>query len=111
MFILMVSYLQDLDEVEKLMADHREYLEKHYREGTFVLSGRQVPRTGGFILAIGDDKDAITNITQTDPFVRAGVARYDVIQVAPRRKRDAERRPRCGRAARDHNDPASGAIG
>ncbi|MGW2253651.1 YciI family protein [Kitasatospora sp. NPDC001660] len=83
MFILTVTYLKDLDEIDDLMPEHWQYLERHYREGTFLLSGRQVPRTGGVILAIGDDLDTIKKITRTDPFVRAGAARYDIIQMTP----------------------------
>jgi uncharacterized protein YciI len=82
MFILTITY-RSLDEIDALMSEHRAYLERHYREGVFLLSGRRVPRTGGFILAAGDDLDAITAITRTDPFVIAGAARYDIAQVTP----------------------------
>jgi uncharacterized protein YciI len=81
MFILLVNYVKGLDGIDELMSEHREYLDRHYGDGTFVLSGRRVPRTGGAILAVGDDLDAITKVTETDPFVRAGLARYDIIQV------------------------------
>jgi uncharacterized protein YciI len=83
MFILMVNYLRSLEEIDELLPAHRQYLERHYHEGTFLLSGRQVPRTGGVILAIGDDRDAIRKIVHTDPFVLAGVARYDITQITP----------------------------
>jgi uncharacterized protein YciI len=83
MFILMVTYLKSLEEIDSLMPPHRQYLERHYRDGTFLLSGRKVPRTGGMILATGDDVDAITEITRADPFVLAGAAHYDIIQVTP----------------------------
>jgi len=51
-----------------------------YRDGHFVVSGRQIPRTGGVILARGDDRDAIEALAAEDPFVRGGVARVQVIQ-------------------------------
>lgn len=83
MFVLLLTYQTSLDEIDKLIPEHVEYLERNYRAGTFLLSGRQVPRTGGMILAVGDDVEAITKITETDPFVPAGAARYTIIQVAP----------------------------
>ncbi|MCC9311854.1 YciI family protein [Kitasatospora sp. RB6PN24] len=83
MFILLLTYLKNLAEIDALLPDHWNYLERNYREGTFLLSGRQVPRTGGVILAAGDDVEAIRKITQTDPFVRAGAARYDIVQMTP----------------------------
>ncbi|MFJ9369711.1 YciI family protein [Nocardia sp. NPDC101769] len=83
MFILILTYLEGLDKIDGLMSDHQQYLQRHYHDGTFLLSGRQIPRTGGVILAIGDDLDTIDKITQTDPFVLAGAARYDIIQMTP----------------------------
>jgi uncharacterized protein YciI len=82
-FILTLTYLEDLAEIDALLPAHREYLEHHYREGRFLLSGRQEPRTGGFILASGDDPDEMREITRTDPFVTSAVARYDITRVTP----------------------------
>ncbi|MGK4578961.1 YciI family protein [Kitasatospora sp. HPMI-4] len=83
MFILTLTYLGSLEEIDALLPAHREYLERHYREGRFLLSGRQVPRTGGFILALGDGLEELREITRTDPFADSGLARYEIIQIAP----------------------------
>ncbi|MBV6702128.1 hypothetical protein KV557_34340 [Kitasatospora aureofaciens] len=86
MFILTLTYLADLAdlaEIDAVLPAHRDYLERHYRTGRFLLSGRRVPRTGGVILALGDDPEEIRAITATDPFVVAGLARYDIVQATP----------------------------
>jgi uncharacterized protein YciI len=44
------------------------------------VSGRRIPRTGGVILARGDDREEIEAIAASDPFVSGGVAPRDVIQ-------------------------------
>jgi uncharacterized protein YciI len=82
-FALIVTYTAPADDVERLLPDHKAFLDNHYADGTFLISGRQVPRTGGFILAAGDDRAAIERIVATDPFVTGGVATYTVIQVEP----------------------------
>jgi len=44
------------------------------------VSGRRIPRTGGVILARGEDRDEIEALAATDPFVRGGVATCEVVQ-------------------------------
>ncbi len=80
MFVLLLSYVRPLEEVDALMRDHVAWLREHYDAGRFVVSGRQVPRTGGVILARGDDREEIERIAAGDPFVAGGVATCEVIQ-------------------------------
>ena len=80
MFILVLSYVAPLEEVDALMREHVAWLNEHYDAGRFVVSGRRVPRTGGVIVARGDDRDEIERIAAGDPFVSAGVATCEVIQ-------------------------------
>ena len=80
MFVLLLTYTRPLDEVDALMREHMAWLNEHYAAGRFVVSGRRVPRTGGVILARGDDRDEIERIAASDPFVAGGVATCEVIQ-------------------------------
>jgi uncharacterized protein YciI len=84
-FLLIVTYTAPTDAVEAVLADHLAFVKAHYADGTFLVSGRQIPRTGGFILAGGDDRAAIERIIATDPFVTESVATYTVLQVEPTR--------------------------
>jgi uncharacterized protein YciI len=83
LFALVVDYVAPLAEVDALMEDHRRFLERFYTDGTFVMSGRQVPRQGGFILAACEDRARMEAVIAQDPFVRGGVAEYRVVQVQP----------------------------
>ena len=62
------------------MREHMAWLNEHYASGRFVVSGRRVPRTGGVILARGDDREEIERIAAADPFVAGGVATCEVVQ-------------------------------
>jgi uncharacterized protein YciI len=62
------------------MRDHMKWLNEQYVAGRFVVSGRQIPRSGGVILARGDDREEIEAIAAADPFVKRGVATCEVIQ-------------------------------
>ena len=43
MFLLLSKYLKPLDEVERLMTEHRAFLDRFYREGKVVFSGPREP--------------------------------------------------------------------
>jgi uncharacterized protein YciI len=80
MFVLLLTYTKPLDDVDALMREHVKWLRRHYAAGRFVVSGRRIPRTGGVILARGDDRAEIEEIAASDPFVTGGVATCEVIQ-------------------------------
>jgi uncharacterized protein YciI len=79
-FVLLLTYTKPLEDVDALMRDHMKWLNEQYVAGRFVVSGRQIPRTGGVIMARGDDREEIEAIAAADPFVTGGVATCDVIQ-------------------------------
>lgn len=80
MFVLLLTYTKPVEDVDALMRDHMRWLNDGYRDGRFVVSGRRVPRTGGVIIARGDDREAIEALAAADPFVSGGVATVEVIQ-------------------------------
>ncbi|MCG7392425.1 YciI family protein [Microvirga sp. ACRRW] len=83
MFIVILTYCKPLSEVDLHVDAHIDWLKQCYDRGVFLLSGRQVPRVGGFILAHGLSRDELDKILAQDPFNRAGVAEYDVKEVMP----------------------------
>ena len=80
MFVLLLTYTKPLDEVDALMRKHMAWVNEQYAAGRFVVSGRRVPRTGGVILARGDDLEEIERLAASDPFVTGGVATVEVVQ-------------------------------
>lgn len=80
MFVIELVYKTDLAQIDAAMKPHMAWLNKHYASGTFVLSGRKVPRDGGIILATGHDRAAIEAIVAEDPFVARGLADVRVIE-------------------------------
>lgn len=78
-FVLLLTYTRPLDEVDALMREHMAWLNEQYDAGRFLVSGRQIPRTGGVILARGDDREGIEALAATDPFVAGGVATCEVV--------------------------------
>ena len=80
MFVIELIYKADLAEIDAHMRSHMAFLNKHYAAGTFVVSGRQIPRVGGIILAVGDDKQQIEAIVVQDPFVKRHLADFRIVE-------------------------------
>ena len=80
MFIVTLTYLKPVEDIDALMHDHVEWLKRGYEEGLFIASGRRVPRTGGVILARSGDEQALRDNLARDPFIVHGAARADVVE-------------------------------
>lgn len=80
MFLIELMYLADLSEIDAAMRAHMVFLKKHYAAGTFVMSGRKVPRDGGIILALAESREQIEEIMQKDPFCSRGLATFRVTE-------------------------------
>lgn len=85
MFVLLSRYLKPLDEVDKVVGEHRAFLEKHYASGDLLISGPQNPRTGGVIVTKKMTRAAVEAMLANDPFVREGVSEYQIIEFMPTR--------------------------
>jgi len=88
MFVIELTYQAPLAEVDAHMKAHMVFLRKYYASGNFLVSGRQIPRTGGIILAVGESKERVEAIAREDPFVSRGVATARVIEFRPSQKAD-----------------------
>ena len=83
MFVIFLNYVKPLSEVDRFVAEHREFLERHYASGHFLMSGRKEPRTGGVILATAASRAEVEGIVQNDPFHREQIAEYEIVEFVP----------------------------
>jgi uncharacterized protein YciI len=80
MFVIELIYKVDLAQIDKHMKAHVAYLNQQYAAGSFLVSGRKIPRDGGIIIATGTNRDDIESIIRDDPFVERGLADYRIIE-------------------------------
>jgi uncharacterized protein YciI len=83
MFVIELTYKVELTEIDAHLKAHLAYLNKYYAAGTFLVSGRKIPREGGIILAVGESKERVEAIVREDPFVREGLADFRIIEFRP----------------------------
>jgi len=82
-FIVSLAYTSPIEEIERFLPEHIDFLDAQYRSGHFQLSGRKVPRTGGVIIATVKSREELDLIVAKDPFYREGLASYEVTEIVP----------------------------
>jgi uncharacterized protein YciI len=82
-FVLLARYTRPAAEVDLLLDAHRAWITRHQEAGRILMTARQVPLTGGLILAHGDSIEEMNAMISEDPFHAAGVAEYEVLEFAP----------------------------
>jgi len=87
MFLIELTYKVPLSRIDAHMKPHVVFLKKHYAAGTFLVSGRKIPRDGGIILAVGT-RARIDAIIQEDPFYREGLADFRVVEFRASQRAD-----------------------
>ena len=93
MFVIELTYTADLTDIDAHMDAHVAFLKKHYAAGTFLVSGRKIPRDGGIIVAIGKNREHIQAIVEEDPFYEHGLADFRIIEFrASQRAKDLPKR-------------------
>lgn len=80
MFVVSLTYICPLAEVDSHLEAHVAYLKKEYAKGSFIASGRKVPRTGGVILSAVKSRQELEAILAKDPFQQAGIAEYSITE-------------------------------
>jgi uncharacterized protein YciI len=84
-FVLLARYTKPAEEVDLLLEDHKAWISRHQEAGRILMTARQVPLTGGLILAAGDSVEQMREMISEDPFHSSGAAEYEVLEFEPAR--------------------------
>ncbi len=86
LLIISLNYREPLAEtlakIDELLPAHRQFLERHYRSGSFLISGRKDPRTGGVILSQSPSQGTIEEILDEDPFAKNTLTDREIIRIS-----------------------------
>lgn len=88
MFLLLSRYLKATDEIDRVLPEHRAFLDRYYKSGLFIVSGPQEPRVGGVILTRDATRAEIDAALAEDPFVREGVSEYEIVEFKVTKRAD-----------------------
>jgi uncharacterized protein YciI len=84
--LAVIRYRKPMEEVQKVIDDHRAWLRGLKEKGVLVASGPLEPRNGGaalFRLPDGAPDAQVLALRDQDPYVRAGVAQWEILPWSP----------------------------
>jgi uncharacterized protein YciI len=79
--VVLIRYRRPIEEVQAVLEEHRAYLRGLEADGLLLASGPMEPRTGGVLLLRVPDGTAhqtLDRIRDDDPYIKAGVAQYEM---------------------------------
>lgn len=82
-FIVEIIYKAPIEKINEIRDRHREFLDKGYKQGLILMSGPQVPRVGGMIIARAESMDEIFQFLSDDPYQKEKVAEYKFTEFTP----------------------------
>lgn len=83
MFVAILTYKKPLEEVDRLLQAHRDFLDVHYKAGNLITSGPRTPRVGGVIMLKAENRAAVDSILSQDPFYINKIADYQIVEFTP----------------------------
>lgn len=83
LFAVLMHFTKPLAEVDAVRAEHTAHLERHAAQGTILAWARREPPVGGVHIVAAPDRAALEQIVAEDPYVRAGVARPEIVEFRP----------------------------
>lgn len=83
LFVVILRYVVARERIDEARGRHLDFLDKYYAENIFIASGRQVPMTGGVILARAPSRDYLWEILKQDHFYTEHLAEYQIFEFEP----------------------------
>jgi uncharacterized protein YciI len=84
-FIVLLKFSDNKDKVSQFMEGHKEWIQRGFDDGVFLLAGSLQPKLGGGILAHNTSFTDLQSRVNTDPFVKNNVVKSEILEIDPAR--------------------------
>jgi uncharacterized protein YciI len=88
LFVVLMHYSQPLEAVDRIRAEHIRHVQAWAERGVFRAWARRDPPAGGVLVASAPDRAALERVVADDPYVKAGVAKPEIVEFKPANVRD-----------------------
>lgn len=82
MFIVFLRFSARRDQAGQLIQAHKDWLQRGFDDGVFLLAGSLQLQAGGMILACGLTQAQLEERLSSDPFVAQDVVQAEIVAVA-----------------------------
>ncbi len=79
-FIIKITYKVPLNKIDKILVEHRKFLQEGFSKGMLLFSGPQNPRTGGIVAARAKTTEEIKLFFESDPYKINNYADYEITE-------------------------------
>ena len=83
LYVVLVQYTEPLAAVDAVRTEHLAHVERWAEEGVFLAWARRAPPVGGVLVATAPDRATLDRVVAADPYLRAGVARVEIVEFNP----------------------------
>lgn len=80
LFAVMLTYIDDKDEIARVRPAHREHLAAQFEAGRLVHAGPFLDDSGGMAVYTADSIEEIHEILAADPFTLGGIVTGTVVK-------------------------------
>ncbi|MCH8182607.1 MAG: hypothetical protein IID55_05435 [Proteobacteria bacterium] len=85
MFIVLLKFSDNKSNASQFMKGHKEWIERGFDDGVFLLAGSLQPNLGGGIVAANTSLSDLQSRVNTDPFVVEKVVKTEILEIAASR--------------------------
>ncbi len=83
MFIVLLKFSSNKDQAIQYMEGHKEWINRGFDDGVFLLVGSVQPNLGGGIVAHNMSLSDLQSRVNTDPFVVEKVVKAEILEITP----------------------------
>jgi uncharacterized protein YciI len=87
-FVIEIIYKAPIEKIEAVLEEHRNFLQTGYEKGLLLMSGPQLPRIGGVVIARSNSMEEIAEFFSNDPYNLQGLVHYQYIEFNPVKRQD-----------------------
>jgi uncharacterized protein YciI len=83
MFVVLLKFSSNKGQAGQFMEGHRQWIQRGFDDGVFLLAGNLQPSLGGAILVHSASRSKLEGRVNDDPFVAHNIVRAEIIEIAP----------------------------
>jgi len=85
MFMVMLRFSANKERAGKFLEGHRDWIQRGFDDGVFLLAGSLQPERGGGIIAHNTSLSDLQRRVDDDPFVAENIVSAEILEIAPSR--------------------------
>ena len=85
MFIVLLKFSDNKDQVGQFMEGHKEWIQRGFDDGVFLLAGSLQPKLGGALVAHNTSLPDLQSRVNSDPFMAENVVTAEILEIDPAR--------------------------